>query len=477
MRKIKIILADPPLKGPTFTFYHPTLGILYLISALRRMVNNNLFEVIYLEGDHSLESHLQEVKRIQPDIYGISMRTYTSQIAYKTLNEVHKILPNTTLFSGGDHPTIMPEEVFDNSPVDYLLRGESEYSFPFFIQQFIDQSDKLYQTPGLVYRKNNKITKVEVKPMEPNIDKFGEPAWDVVDVTKYEGLPYRKTKPYLGVLVSRGCPFSCTFCSEPIWKINNKPSFRSRTIQPIINEIDYLYKRGIRELRLWCEELNADINWTKELMRGIISLNKKDLYLNFNIRADKVDEELARLMKDAGTWMISMGIESSSNRTLHGVRKQVTIEQITYACKLLSSQGIRIQGYFQFFSAWEEEGRLKFETFSEAIKTIRWALKQARNKDLHYMFTSFSTPRPGTELWRVAKKNHLCKSKTINYYDHKSIGMNLPGIKSHHFYIVALYSVIAKFYIALRNGNINGEIFWNAFKRNISQFTKVRVTN
>jgi anaerobic magnesium-protoporphyrin IX monomethyl ester cyclase len=475
-QKLKIVLADVPMVDEFFNFYQPTLGILYLIGALRKNINADLYEVHYLDGSHSLNSQKEILRQINPDIVGISFKTPMAPLAYKALNEFKKIVPTATFIAGGSHPSIMFIEVFENSPVDFVFRGECEESFPFFIEHFIDKDGRHYESPGLVYKDGSELRINPLHSFEKDLDSFPWPSWEIVDFTKYPGMPYRKSYPYMGVVVSRGCPFKCTFCSEPIWKIFGKPSYRARSVEKILEEITYLYNRGVRELRLWCEELNTRSKWTKELMRGIIGLKYKDLYFNFNIRGDVMDEELAELMKEAGTWMVSIGIESSSNRVLSGVQKMVTVEQISNACELLSKRGIKIQGYFQFFNAWEDKEKLQIESFKEAINTILWALRQFHRGQLHYMFTSFSTPIPDTPLWTVATKYNLLKGYKDKSFNYINEGMILPSIPAIEKKIVFIFSFLVKAYVGILSGNLNPKLFLHIARRNLKKYGRVKIS-
>src|SRR5206468_10872432 len=121
--------------------------------------------------------------------------------------------------------------------------------------------------PGAVHRDGSSFRQNPLSPFRKDLDEFPRPAWDMIDMHRFPGMPYSKRRPYLGVLISRGCPFRCTFCSEPVWKIFGRPTFRARTPANIVEEVRFLYARGVRELRLWCEEFNAGAAWAIEVLR------------------------------------------------------------------------------------------------------------------------------------------------------------------------------------------------------------------
>jgi radical SAM superfamily enzyme YgiQ (UPF0313 family) len=211
-------------------------------------------------------------------------------------------------------------------------------------------------------------------------------------------------------------------------------------------------------------------------MRGIIDLKYKDLYFNFNIRGDVMDEELAELMKEAGTWMVSIGIESSSNRVLKGVQKMVTLEQISNTCELLSKKGIKIQGYFQFFNVWEENEKLQIESFEEAFNTILWAFRQFHRGKLHYMFTSFSTPIPDTPLWTIATKYNLLKHRKGESFNYMNEGMILPDVSLMKKKIIFILSFLVKAYVGILSGNLNLKLLLHIARRNLKKYGRLKIS-
>ena len=145
--KLTIVLADPPMVDEYFNCYQPTLGILYLIGALARELPRDVYEVHYLDGTLSLAKQTQAIRELRPDIVGLSFKTPLAPLAYSSMHALKRVAPRATFIAGGPHPSIMFAEVFENSPVDFVFRGECETSFPFFIRHFIN--DKRFLLPAL----------------------------------------------------------------------------------------------------------------------------------------------------------------------------------------------------------------------------------------------------------------------------------------------------------------------------------------
>jgi radical SAM superfamily enzyme YgiQ (UPF0313 family) len=449
------MLADPPRKEETYVYYHPTMGILYLMGAIRRGFSTSDVEVRYLQGRESLSSHLRQVEAFSPDIYGLSFKTPMARLAYKTLDAVKTRFPEIAVVAGGSHASVLGREVIERTAADACFRGECEETITRLIDEFANNRIRYDHLPGAVYRHRGQVLDNPVPPLKKDVDEYAWPAWDMVDIASFPGMPYKRGHPYAGVLVSRGCPYQCTFCSEPVWRIHGKPTYRSRSPEGIAAEVRYLHEAGVREIRLWCEEFNADQDWAIAVLTRIAELGCTDLFLNFNMRGDHTSPELADAMKAANVWLVNIGMESASDRTLRGVRKQVTTQEIEETCRIVTSRGIRIQGYFQFFLAWEENDQLCWETGKEAGDTIRWARRLSQLGLLHYMATGVATPRPGTGLWSLALRHNLLKCDHSEPFSYMHVGMNLPNVSRYEVKRTILRAHIAKASMALRSGRVN----------------------
>lgn len=453
-RPLRIVLADPPRREEPYPYHLPTMGILYLLGAIRNAFTPDQVSLTYLQANETVDSHVKRVGELKPDIYGLSFKTQMARTAYRTLNAVKSRYPDLTVIAGGQHVSAMPLEAMERTTVDASFRSECEETITSVIDAF-DGRLECSHIPGAVYRKNGEIVSNPVAPLKAKIDEIPWPAWDMVDPHDFPGMPYKRGYPYLGVLVSRGCPYKCTFCSEPVWKIHGRPTFRARSPEDIAREVDYVYKKGVKEIRLLCEEFNVSERWCCEVLDRIIALGHKDLYLNFNIRGDLMSDRLATAMRAANVWMVNMGIETVSDRTLRGVKKQVTVAEIEDSCRILKEHGIKVMGYFQFFLAWDEGGVLCWESAHDARKTIRWALELHQKDLIHYMATAVASPRPSTPLFDLAVKHHLFNTDDRDPHPYLAEGLRLPGLSRFEVAKTMVWADYAKLRVALASGDLN----------------------
>jgi radical SAM superfamily enzyme YgiQ (UPF0313 family) len=233
-------------------------------------------------------------------------------------------------------------------------------------------------------------------------------------------------QPNTTIITSRGCPFDCVFCANPVWKLS-KPWLRLRSPANVCGEISLLYGMGIREISIRSDEFNPVLSWAVDFCREIQRLGLKDLFFQGNIRADKMTDELAREMKKSNFWMVQIGIESGNQRTLDGIGKRITLEQIVETCRLLKKYGIKVYGYIMIYHAWEEDGKFCYESPEDVDHTLNFVRKLKKEKLIDYMSFSTSTPMRGSRLFEIAKRHNMLKQgKEIS--DLSEFSMVFPNV-------------------------------------------------
>jgi len=410
--RVQLVLA-PRLKLQRtggVDYLYPPLGLLYLASYLRDKLSDVELKVTdgFLLG---YPKTIEEVILFAPDILGVSFTTPAAAGAYKLINEIKPILPKTMIVCGGPHPTAMPEDVLLRSITDYVVRGEGETAFYNLIS---NNEPKLVQ--GVAYRDGERVIKTPVEPLITAIDEIPFPARDLIDMRKYPGYYITKRNPETDIISSRGCPYNCVFCSNPVWKLQ-KPWLRLRSPQNIVNELEALVKDyGIREYYDQCDEFNASKKWAISVCEELIS-RRLDITWKVQVRVDHLDEGLVSKMAEAGCWLVFIGIESGNQETLDGIRKRVTLEQVYEACRLFQKYGIKIFGLFMAFNVWEDSGQLMYEDLAKTTKTLNFAEKLVDEGLLNYLTWSLTTPYPASELYDIALRHKLIAQDLVGQWD------------------------------------------------------------
>jgi radical SAM superfamily enzyme YgiQ (UPF0313 family) len=395
-KKLKVVFADPPFgresKGEAVT-ESPNLGILYIIGYAKPRLPD--IEFTYLEPFLSMEEHLEKVREIKPDVYAISFTTPRRDLAFETLSKVKDLGLNMLMVAGGAHPTIDPQDVLENTPVEVCIVGEGEETTTEIIKKF-QAKEPISDIVGTVNKQQNN----GLRPLLKDIDFF--PAWELIDFEKYD-IAVSKKKRMAYLLPIRGCPNYCTYCSNPVWKLE-KPWVRQRSPKNIAEEINYLYGRGIREIYLRSDTFNVDIKWCLEVCSEIEKLNLKGMAFQCNLRADKLNDELAQKLSDIHVWLVHIGLESANDRVLKGIGKNATQADNIRTLELLKKYHIKVYGFLMLYNAWETNGKLEHETLQEVSNTLEFARKCLSENLIEYISWSITNPIIGSKLYDIAKK-------------------------------------------------------------------------
>jgi radical SAM superfamily enzyme YgiQ (UPF0313 family) len=450
---MKIVLADPPLSGDRQAdmISYPNIGILSLFGFLRERVPEH--EFIYI-GSLDIDEHVDRVIDLDPDIYGLSFATCMEKISYRLIDRIKSRLPELPVIVGGPHPTALPEDVFASCQADLCAVGEGEQTILEVIEALNQGRDNWEEISGLAFRRNG-IVEFSERRSFLDIETIPMPAWDLVDLDDYMGNQLCKNKPGTCILTARGCPFDCVFCSNPVWK-SAKPWLRMRTPDSIATEVDYLYRRGVRELYIRADEFNADLNWSLDVCRAIAALNHDDLYFQCNLRADKVNDDLTAALNSINCWMVHLGIESWNQRVLDGIDKHIRVEQVVDACGTLKKAGISVYGFLMLYQVWEEEGELCWENADEVDHTIRTTRQMMKSGLLDYMSWQFATPFPGSRMYDIVNRHDLISGDISGVWD---LNLKLPGISERRMKHQRLKGFMIQSYYSLKSGDINWR-FW-----------------
>jgi radical SAM superfamily enzyme YgiQ (UPF0313 family) len=455
-KKLKVVFADPPFgresKGEAVT-ESPNLGILYIIGYAKSRLPE--VEFTYLEPFLSMEEHLGKVKEIKPDVYAISFTTPRRKLSFETIAKVKALGLKMLMVAGGAHPTIDPQDVLKNTPIDVCIVGEGEETTTELIKK-IQAKEPITDIVGTVNKQKNN----GVQPLLKDIDFF--PAWDLIDFGNYD-IAVSKKKRMAYLLPIRGCPNYCTYCSNPVWKLE-KPWVRQRSPKNIAEEVNYLSGRGIREIYLRSDTFNVDIKWCIQVCSEIEKLNLKGMIFQCNLRADKLNDELAQKLHDIHVWLVHIGLESANDRVLRGIGKNATQADNIRTLELLKKYHIKVYGFLMLYNAWETNGKLEYETPEEVNNTLEFAKRCLRDNLIEYISWSITNPIIGSKLYNIAKKFDIAA------YNVK-IGncMRLPGISEQQMVEHVKQGMI----LQLLNGIQKGMITKKSYRRAAQKAVKI----
>lgn len=226
---------------------------------------------------------------------------------------------------------LLQQEVFTNYPIDFLVMGDMEVIVPQVAKALVKKQSP-DQVKGLAYLKNGLIKKTGLASRIKNIDKLPFPAYHLSGgISGYQTGAQRP--PFTNLFSSRGCPFSCKFCSS-------HDTYQARSPENIVDELEWLIKNyNLKNFYFFDDIFTVDQKRAYKICQEMIKRGLK-LRWSCGTRVDCLSYSLLKKMKQAGCWMIAYGIESGNQKILDRNDKGFTLAQIERAIKLTKKAGI-----------------------------------------------------------------------------------------------------------------------------------------
>ena len=391
---MKIAIINPPdigVRSKDWFSKTPYLGIAYIAAFLY----NNEFDVKVIDcklQNITLRKLFNILTIIKPDILSFSLTTPDIHKVHLFCKDIKAKIKDTKIVVGGPHPTVMPYQTLkDYEAFDIAVMGEGEMVFSNVVSAILNNIC-LENIKGISFRNSSDIIVTE-KREELNLDSLPFPAWEL--------FPKADTYP---VLISKGCPHNCVFCSLARTKI------RRREPQKIVDEILYLIDNfKVKKINFSEENFGINQGKTQELLNLMIS-NKIHTKIKWrcitrvDILKHLMNQKILQLMKDAGCEGIALGIESGDERILKQIGKNTNINTIKEAIDITKRFKIDVSAQYVI--------GLPYENLNSVNSTVDLAVK------LNCKFTNFNplVPYPETQVFKMAEYgegeyNFLYKTK------------------------------------------------------------------
>jgi radical SAM superfamily enzyme YgiQ (UPF0313 family) len=363
--KPNTLLIIPPAPYMTSDRAFPPLGILYVGTYLEK--NNIPVKILDLTGESKwLDIFKREFSKNIPSYMGITATTPDMPIVMRILKEAKKKSKNTKFIIGGPHATISPETCHD---FDSIVIGDG---FKASLKAFSPNREKIIK-----------------EPLEKNLDTIPFPDRELIDINKYSY--YINGRKSTNIMTHLGCPYNCIFCCGR--KTEYYKYVRYRSPENVIAEMDILNaKYGYKAFVFYDDEFNLNRNYVLKLCK---LLKNKNYIWRAPIRANLVDEEMVKRMKEAGCVEVTVGVESGSDKVLKICKKQTTAKINSYARELFSKYSIK-------FKAFVVIGLPKASIEDEKL-TEKWLLENKPDS----VDININTPYPSTEQYEKKEKYGL----------------------------------------------------------------------
>jgi len=410
---MKVMLIYPPgtVYGSGMLTSNIPMGMLYLVSYLKKKgIEVKFLDALAADSQRMIrvgdgrrygmsEKKIAfEIRKFNPDMVGIgTMFTAYFNDSLETAKIVKKVNKKIIVILGGSHVSIDPIKVVKNKAVDVAVYGEGEET----IYELAVGKD-LKKIKGIVYKDGKKIIKNEQRELIKNLDDIPFPAWDNLDLGKYGlGGNFNMRKPVFPLVSSRGCPGRCLYCSvNSVWR----HKWRGRSAKNVVDEMEFLInKYGAREFAFQDDSLSIDKTRLKNICNEIIKRKINIKWTTPNgIAHWTLNKDLLLLMKKAGCYRITFGIESGDEELRRWVGKPYSLSQ----AKELTEYANKI-GYWTL--ATNIIG-FPYEDMEDINNTYKFAL----NSDVDLAFFFRLGPRIGTPIYEIfLKEGWLMKDRHL----------------------------------------------------------------
>jgi len=296
----------------------------------------------YKHFGYSFETIAQQVKAAQPFLVGIScLFTAYATEAIHTAEAIKAHRPQCKIVMGGHHPTELPAQVMASPAVDFVIRGEGEVSMPLLAGALCNAKEH-EDIPGLVFRKSDGNLHIGKTAIMSNPDDYPLPATDLFNQHYYG----RHKRAATVIVASRGCPFSCTYCSMGA---SSAFPHRRRSVAGVIREIERAADQNdIGFIDFEDENLSLDRAWFLRLLEAIRKRFNGDLpelrAMN-GLMPSTLDEQVIAAMRAAGFKTLNLSLGTTANAQLKRFQRPDVRRAFERALELARLNGLQAVGY------------------------------------------------------------------------------------------------------------------------------------
>lgn len=383
----------------------PPLGLAYIASILRvaghkvsavdamaEALDQLISENGYLYQGLTID---QTVDRINPDatVIGVTcMFTQDWPWIRQLLTAIRVRFPDALLVAGGEHITALPEFSLRDCPaLDVCALGEGEETM-LEIVGTCDDLKRLKEVAGIAMLDGDRFIKTCGRARIRNVDAMPLPAWDLFPADVYVSNRnafgvYRGRS--MAILATRGCPYKCTFCSNPAMYGN---LWVARDPALVLDEIQlYIERYGVQNIDFYDLTFVLRRRWILEFCRLIEERGLKFTWqLPSGTRSEVFDDEVSAALYRNGCRNVTFAPESGSEETLERVRKQVDLNRLTEAVQTALRQGIHCKCNIVI--------GFPDDTRSDILKTM-WLCWRLAVRGIDAVEIMQFTPYPGTQLF------------------------------------------------------------------------------
>lgn len=378
---MRILLVSPAQENVYGRFGPPyaPLGLLQIGACLRSAAHDVKFLDVAL-----YPSMLRPTLRsFRPQMVCITSVTPTFPSALEIADFVRSE-SSARVILGGPHVSMLPQEALGTGSVDFAVVGEGEKTVV-ELAQAIEGGDPS-QVDGICMRQDGVVVLTTPRAPIQELDSLPFSDWTLVQHVGAYRPPEAHSRRVFTIMTSRGCPFDCSFCVSS--RLFGR-KIRRRSVQNVLAEIEMLIQnQGATEIHFADDCFSSDKRWVFDFCSTLTGVKPRIKLAFMNgLRADEVDEELLRALKNAGVSTVGFGVETGSKSLMEDSGKRLSLDAVEKAFGTSRRMGLNTWGFFVI-------GFPK-ETREQALATF--SLARRLDPDFAKFFPL--VPYPGTRIF------------------------------------------------------------------------------
>jgi anaerobic magnesium-protoporphyrin IX monomethyl ester cyclase len=399
---------------PLETLERMHFGISYISSVLKEAGHRTRLVVISRETAHKVDDHIRALK---PGLICFTAVYAEYHTIARAATRIKERFPDIFLLLGGSHATLKPDDCLED-PFDAVCVGEGEYPTLELAEQLEAGEDPSGISNLCIRKPDGSVERNAPRPFLEDLDSLPFPDRDIW--MPWVSNPYSRPS----VLLGRGCPFVCTYCSNhALRKVADGKYVRLRNPRNVVEELSAMKEKNplFGEVYLEVETLGVNKEWVLELCAELNNFNASldsPIVFGTNLRVTpNADyDELFTALAKSNFRFVNIGLESGSERIRREVLKRLySNDDIIRTVETARKHGLQV-GFYNLIG-------LPGETRADFRKTVE--LNRICQPDWFLIAVFF--PYPGTELHDTCKEMGLLENGLNPYLERRRPVLDLPG--------------------------------------------------
>ncbi len=326
------------------------------------------------------------------------------------VNAIRAKFPGVPILAGGEHPTAAGEYVLRTCPaVTHVARGEGEGTIVEWAE-WLDGKRGVDAVAGIQYLdEGGNVRSTPTRQRIREVDDLPWPAWHLFDLEQYfrvgegHGVERGRSMP---IVATRGCPYQCTFCSNPLmWTTR----YVMRRVSNVVDEIEW-YLNAYQAQNIDFFDLTAIIK--KDWILGFCGeIERRGLKFTWQLpsgtRSEAMDAEVVAAMASSGCTNVTYAPESGSPRTLKDIKKKVKLPRMFESIRHAKRNGLFVK--CNFIIGFPRETR--WDMLQTIWAAVRLALLGVDDAGIYAY-----SPYPGSELFSYLRNTGAIPRMDRDYF-------------------------------------------------------------